>query len=63
MQDTMANQIKKPILKQLVQLLWINIEMNIKPRPSMASLPVTSASVISSITRSTEKTHPVATIF
>jgi hypothetical protein len=55
MQDTMANQIKKPSLKQLVQLLWINIEMNRKPRPFMASLPVTSASVISAIVASTEK--------
>jgi hypothetical protein len=61
MQDTIANQIKKPSLKQLVQLLWINIEMNRKPRPFMASLPVTPTSVISAIAASTEKTPLVGT--
>jgi hypothetical protein len=55
MQDTMANQIKKPSLKQLVQLLWINIKMNRKSRPSMASIPISPASVISTIVASTEK--------
>jgi hypothetical protein len=59
MQYTMANQIEKPSLKQLVQLLWINIEVNRKLRPSMASLSVTSASIISAITAPAEKTHSV----
>jgi hypothetical protein len=63
MQYPMANQIKKLILKQLVQLLWIIIKVNRKSRPSMASLPVTFASVISAINAPAEKTHPVAIIY
>jgi len=62
MQDAMTNRIKKSILKQLVQLLWINIKMNKKSRPSMASIPISPASVISTIATSTKKTHHVATI-
>jgi hypothetical protein len=50
MQYPMANQIKEPSLKQLVQLLQINIKVNRKLRPHMASMLVTPASVISAIT-------------
>jgi hypothetical protein len=62
MQYPMANQIKEPSLKQLVQLLQISIKVNRKLRPPMASMPVTPASVISAITAPTEKTHPVEII-
>jgi len=62
MQYPMANQIKEPNLKQLVQLLWINIKVNRKLRPPVSSMPVTPASVISVITSPTEKTHLVAII-
>jgi hypothetical protein len=55
MQYTMANQIEKPNLKQLVQLLRINIKVNRKSRPHMASLSVTYASIIPVIAAPTEK--------
>jgi hypothetical protein len=60
MQYPMANQIKEPSLKQLVQLLRIIIKVNTKSRPPMASMPVTLAFVILTITSLHEKTHPVA---
>jgi hypothetical protein len=62
MQYLMANQIKKPILKQLVQLLRINIEVNRKSRLPLASMPVTPTSVISAITAPSKKNHHVAII-
>ena len=55
MKYPMENQIKEPNLKQMVQILWINIKVNRKLRPPMASLPVTSASIIPAITAPTEK--------
>jgi hypothetical protein len=59
---SMANPIKEPILEQLVQFLGINIKMDRKSRPPMASIPISPASVISAIVAPTEKTHPVATV-
>jgi hypothetical protein len=58
----MANPIKEPILEQLVQFLRVNVKMDRKSRPPMASIPISPASVISTIVASTEKAHPVATI-
>jgi hypothetical protein len=49
MQYPMANQIKEPNLYQLVQVLQINIKVNRKSRPHMASMLVTHASVILAI--------------
>jgi hypothetical protein len=59
----MANPIKEPILEQLVQFLWVNVKMYIKYRPPMASIPISPAYVISTIVASTEKSHPVETVF
>jgi hypothetical protein len=58
----MANPIKEPSLEQRVQFLRVNIKMDRKSRPPMASIPISPASVISTIAASTEKDHPVATI-
>jgi hypothetical protein len=59
---SMTNPIKEPILEQLVQFLRINIKMDGKSRPSMASVPISPASVISAIVAPTEKSHPVAAV-
>jgi hypothetical protein len=58
----MANPIKEPSLEQLVQFLRVNIKMDRKSRPPMASIPISPASVISTIVASTEKSHHVAII-
>jgi hypothetical protein len=57
----MANPIKEPSLEQLVQFLRVSVEMDRKSRPPMASIPISTASVVSTIVASTKKTHPVAT--
>jgi hypothetical protein len=56
----MANPIKEPNLEQLVQFLRVNVKMDRKSRPPMASIPISPASVILTIVASTEKSHPVA---
>jgi hypothetical protein len=59
---SMTNLVKKPILEQLVQFLGINIKMNGKSRPSRTSVPISPASVISSMAAPTEETHPIAIV-
>jgi hypothetical protein len=58
----MANTIKEHILEQLVQFLRVNVKMDRKSRPSMALIPMSPASIISTIAASTEKSHLVATV-
>jgi hypothetical protein len=59
---SMDNPIKEPSLEQLVQLLRVNVKMDRKSRPPMDSIPISRASVISTIVASIEKANPVATI-
>jgi hypothetical protein len=54
---SMANPIKEPNLEQMVQLLRIIVKMDRKSRPPMASVPISPASVISTIAAPTEKYH------
>jgi hypothetical protein len=58
----MANPIKEPNLEQLVQFLRINVKMDRKSSPPMASVPFSPASIISAIVSPTEKDHLVATV-
>jgi hypothetical protein len=58
----MTNPIKESILEQLVQFLWVKVKMDGKYRPPMALISISTASVISSIAASTEKTHHVAMV-
>jgi hypothetical protein len=62
MHYSMANPIKEPNLEKLVQFLRINIKMDGKSSPSMSSVAISPAFVISPIDTPNEKTHPVATI-
>jgi hypothetical protein len=61
-QYSMANPIKEPILEQPVQFLRINVKMDRKSRPPMASIPISPASIISTIIASIEKSHSVAEV-
>jgi hypothetical protein len=60
---SMANPVKEPNLKHLVQFLRVSVKMDRKSRPLMASIPISPTSVISAIAPSTEKAHPVETIY
>jgi hypothetical protein len=51
---SMTNPVKEPILELLVQFLGINIKMDGKSRPSRPSVPISPASVISSMVAPTE---------
>jgi hypothetical protein len=59
---SMNNLVKSPILEQLVQFLGINIKMNGKSRPSRTYIPISPASVISTMAYPTEETHPIAIV-
>jgi hypothetical protein len=56
----LSDLVEEPNLKQLVQLLGINIKMNRESRPSRPSIPVTSSSIVSSMASYAEETHPVS---
>jgi hypothetical protein len=62
MHYSMTNPIKEPILEQLVHLLRINVKMDRKASPPMASIPISFSSVISSIVAPTKKIHHVAAV-
>jgi hypothetical protein len=55
----LPDTVEEPNLKQLVQLLEVNIKMNRESRPSRPSVPVTSSSIISSMASFAEETYPV----
>jgi hypothetical protein len=58
----MANAIKEPNLEQLVQFLRVDVKMDRKCRPLMASISISPTSVILTTAASTEKSHPIATV-
>jgi hypothetical protein len=59
---SMTNPFKEPILEPLVQFLGINIKRDGKSRPSRTTVPISLASVISSIVAPTKKSHHVAIV-
>jgi hypothetical protein len=59
---SMTNPIKEPILEQLVQFFRIGVKMDRKSRPSMASVPISPASIIFSSVSPTEKSHHVTIV-
>jgi hypothetical protein len=48
----MSNPIKEPNFEKLVQFLRVNVKMDRKYRPPMASIPISLASFISTIVAS-----------
>jgi hypothetical protein len=52
-----SNPIEKSSLEELVQILWICIEMYRKPWPSRAPVPISSSLVIPTTASSAEESH------